>query len=157
MESRSGIETPQIPKSLLSSVSAPIGYNTIAVARKQHLRVAGIAFIAVIFVVFVGGIIVLLQLDAVWISVAMLGGGFVYTILQARLGARLVNRMVLPSGYLATLLPANILFAMALFFIGAMTNNQLLFGGLGTILFVITRRHELHRLWSFIVYEFHDI
>jgi O-antigen/teichoic acid export membrane protein len=130
-------------------LSIVAGYNAVAIARKRQMMVAAIAIIAVIFIVVFGGFFAWLQWDYVWVAVAMLGGGFVYTILQARLGTRLIYGNNSPQDYLYSILPVGSIIAIVLVLVGVFTEFPWLFSGLGLLVFIWTRREAIGRLWAF--------
>lgn len=130
-------------------LSVSFGYNTMAIARKKQLNVAGISFIAVIFVLIVGGFVGWQQWDIVWVAVAMLGSGVVFIILQARLGSLLLNHGKLQPGYLTTILPLGSIVAVVFFVLGTLLAQPMVFGGVGFLIFIFTRRQSISRLWFF--------
>ena len=132
-------------------LSVSFGYNTMAIARKQQMKVAIMSFISVIIVAIVGGFVGWMQLDIVWVAAAMLVGGFVFAVLQAQLGSRLLNHGVAQKGYLTSILPLGSMLAIVLFFVGSIMDYPLLFGSLGAVVFLLTRRQAINHLWSFIL------
>jgi O-antigen/teichoic acid export membrane protein len=130
-------------------ISIVAGYNTVAIARKKQMMVATIAIAAVIFIVIFGGLFAWLQWDYIWVAIAMLGGGVLYTILQAQLGTRLIYNQKLERGYLNEILPLGSIFAIAIILAGVFTAYSWLFSALGLLIYVWARREAVARLWSF--------
>ncbi|MBK8905700.1 MAG: oligosaccharide flippase family protein [Anaerolineaceae bacterium] len=130
-------------------LSVIFGYNTIAVARNQQLKVAGISIIAVIFITLLSGLIGLLKWDVFWIAIVMLGGSILFVVLQAQLGSRLMNNGNIQKGYLTDVLPLGSMIAMAFFVVGSIMNTPAPFGVIGLVVFLISRRHSIQQLSSF--------
>lgn len=136
-----------LSQAILSIVA---GYNAVAIARKKQLMVAVIAIVAVIFIVLTGGLFAWLQWDYLWVAIAMLGGSFLYTFLQARLGTRLIHNNNFRQGYLNSILPVGSIIAIALVLIGVFTGFPWLFSSLGLLVFILTRRDAIGRIWVFV-------
>lgn len=130
-------------------LSVVAGYNAVAIARKKQLLVAAISLAAVGFIVIFGGVFAWLHWNYIWVALAMLGGGFLYTFLQAHLGSRLINKTNSSREYLSSILPVGSLIAIALIIIGIFTGLPWLFSALGLLVFVLTRRHAIGRLLAF--------
>lgn len=135
-------------------LSITFGYNCVSIARKKQLAVAGICMIAVVIVVGVGLLVALFKLDFVWIAIAVLLGTFVYAVLQAQLGSRLLNRGQFQTGYLTNVLPWGSLIALLIFLAGSLTGYQLFLGGIGLVVFVLSNRGSLEQLWHFVFQKF---
>lgn len=132
-------------------LSVPFAYSTMLIARNQQLKMAGISIVAMGFVIMVGGFAAWMQWNVMWIAVSMLVSGFVYSILQTRFASRLLNHGEPQPGYLIEILPVGSMVAMAFFFVGSFINYQSLLGSVGLMIFVVTRRRSIGRLWSFVV------
>lgn len=130
-------------------LSVVAGYNAVAIARKKQSLVAAVAIVAVIFIVLFGGLFAWLQWDYVWIAIATLGGGIVYTVLQARIGTRLIYNNELRQGYLNSILPVGSIIAIVIVLVGVFTEFPWLFSILGLLVFILTRRAAIGRLWAF--------
>jgi len=130
-------------------LSVVAGYNAVAIARKRQLWVAAIAIIAVIFIVLFGGLFAWLQWDYIWVAMAMLGGGILYTLLQARLSARLIYGESPPQSYLSNILPMGSIFATLLILAGIFTHYPWIFSVLALVLFIWMQRDAINRLWAF--------
>lgn len=137
-----------------AALSISYGYDTLAMARKQQLKMAGNAIIAVISVGLVSWAIAWLQWDPVWVAIAMFGGGLIYAVLQTRLGSRLLHHNILPSGYLTKNLPVGSLVTVTFFLIGSVVGYYLLFDSLGIIIFIVTRWRSINRLRIFFAGKF---
>ncbi|MCB8980446.1 MAG: oligosaccharide flippase family protein [Ardenticatenaceae bacterium] len=130
-------------------LSVIFGYNTVAIARNQQMKVAVISIVAVIFITALSGLIGFLNLDVYWIAVAMLGGSIIFVVLQAQLGSRLIHGGKLQRGYLTDVLPLGSIIAMALFVVGSITEFSTPLGIIGLAVFVISRRQSIEKLTAF--------
>lgn len=127
-------------------LSISFGYNQVAIARKQQLKVAGISVIAVIVVLGLGLSVAFLKFDFVWIAVSVLAGSFVFTLLQTRLGSQTLN---VRSGYLKNVLPLGSLIATVLFLLGILSGYPVFLGGTGLVVFVLANKAKLSLLVDF--------
>lgn len=129
-------------------LSVSFGYNCVAIARKEQLKVAGISLVAALVVTGLSLLAALANLPFVWIAIAVLAGSFIYALWQARLGARTLNQGQLRPGYLAEMLPWGSLVATLLFLVGSLTPYTTLAGVLGLAIFVLANRPKIARLWN---------
>ncbi len=132
-------------------LSVVAGYNAVAIARKKQMLVAINAIIAVVFIGILGGLFAWLQFDYIWVAVAMLIGGIVYTVLQTRLGTQLVSIENWHQGSLQSILPFGSIIAIVLILIGVRIGLPWLFTGLGLVVYLWFRRDAVGRLWNFAV------
>ncbi len=130
-------------------LSLSFGYNCAAIARKQQLKVAGISLIAVAVVTSLGLLAALLKFHYVWIAVSILAGSFVFTILQTRLGSRMLNKGNVQTEYFKSVLPLGGLVAIMFVLVGSLMGNSTLGGLTGLAVFIITSKEKLALLWSF--------
>lgn len=131
-------------------LSSSFGYICVVIARKKQLAVAGVSLITVVVVSGLGLLVGILKSDIVWIAVAVLVGTFIYTILQARLGSRLLNQGRIQSGYLTSILPWGSLIATLIFLAGILTGYLMLFGMISICVFVLSNLKLLEQLRRFV-------
>lgn len=130
-------------------LSVIFGYNTIAIARNKQLKVAVISIVTVILITLVSIFIAWMDWEVFWVAIAMLAGSLLFVLFQAQLGSRLMHNGRLQPGYLTTVLPLGSIVAMGLFLVGSLFGSPLVFGILGLLVFIITRRSSLQHLWNF--------
>jgi len=129
------------------------GYNCVAIAREEHLKVAGISMISAFVVTGLSLLVVLFKLDFMWISVAVLVGACVFTFFQARLGARLFNPKSTTSSFMASLLPWGSLIASLFFLVGILTGFPTPAGLIGITIFMIMSRHKIGQFLKFVEHK----
>jgi len=127
-------------------LSISFGYNCIAIARKEHLKVAGISMIAALVVTGLSLLAVLFKLNFTWIAVAALVGAFVFTLLQARLGVRLLGQENTEIGFVTGVLPWGSLAATLIFLVGILIGYSTFAGLIGVTIFIITSRRKIEQL-----------
>jgi O-antigen/teichoic acid export membrane protein len=131
-------------------LSAPFGYNTIAIARKKQLKVAQISMVAAMAVASMSIIVSLLKADFIWIALSVLFGSFVYTILQARLGSQTIAYPQTKINYLWDILPPGSILAILCFLAGSLSNFSEISGIIGLLIFSVSNRKRLKTIWLFI-------
>ncbi len=130
-------------------MSLSFGYNCVAVARKQQMRVAKISWIAVAVVVLFSLLAAFLELHYVWVAGSILAGSFVFTALQVRLGSQTLRQSkdsrswqdVLPSGRLA---------AISVLVLSILLGYTTIGGVIGLIVFIVANKEDIITLWHFI-------
>lgn len=132
-------------------LSITFGYNSVAIARKQQIKVAGIAVVAVSFVLVLGFGVASLGLDMIWVATAMLIGAIIFTYLQARLGEKLMNQYISPAKDKKTIMPLGSAVAVGLVFIGCLSDYIMVFSVLGLISFLAGNVSNLKQLRQFVL------
>lgn len=130
-------------------LSLSFGYNCMAIARKHQRKVAGISLIAVVVVTGLGLLAALFKFHYVWIAISILAGSFVFTTLQARLGARILGRYDVQTQHFKTVLPLGSFVSVLVLLVGVLSGHTMLGGLIGLAVFVITSKEKLELLWSF--------
>jgi hypothetical protein len=130
-------------------LSVCFGYNAVAIARKNQLKVAGISIIATAVVAGFSLLVAFLKLPFVWIAVAILAGSFVFTLLQARLGYRTINKGYVQDGYFKSILPLGSFVAVLFSLIGSLSGYTILGGLIGLAIFSIANKGKLELVWDF--------
>ncbi len=131
-------------------LSISFGYNCVAIARKEHLKVSGISIIAALVVTGLSLLFVWFKFNFTWIAVAVLVGAFVFTLLQAHLGARLLDQKQAKIGLSAGILPWGSLTATLLFLAGILTGYPTLAGLIGVTIFIVASRQNIQQLRTFV-------
>ena len=133
--------------------SVSFGYNSVVLARKKQKKVAAISVATTVIVTGLSLLVALLKMNFIWISMTVLVGAFMYTLLLARLGTLLLG--VNPSGfnYINSILPWGSLVSVLIFVIGILTGHPTLAGLIGTTIFGLTNRKNISYLWGFITHK----
>lgn len=135
-------------------ISTTYGYNCVAIARKQQLRVALMAVIAVVVVVGLGLIAAVLNFGMDWIAMSMLVGAAVFAFLQAQLGHRIIFGQQKSEHYWQQALPIGILLAIFAILTGQIVNYPFFFTLIGLVIFILTSFSQLQELWQTISAQF---
>lgn len=130
-------------------LAVSFGYNCVAIARRKHMKVAGIGVIAGIVVTGLSLLVALLKMSLTWIAVAVLVGAFVYTLWQARLGAAMIEEDHMGIGYVKSVLPWGSLTATLIFIAGILAGYPTPAGLVGVAIFVVANRQKIEQLWKF--------
>jgi O-antigen/teichoic acid export membrane protein len=133
-------------------LSASYGYNCVAIARKQQMKVAGISGISAVFVVASSWLIGTLKGGISWIAVAVLAGAFLYTFLQANLGTRLIDRKVIGISALISTISWGSLLSIIILLVGILTGHSFVAGLLGLSVFILSNWQKIKLIPKF-VYE----
>ncbi|MBE2197596.1 MAG: oligosaccharide flippase family protein [Anaerolinea sp.] len=131
-------------------LSMTFGYNSLAIARKQHIKVAGIALIAVGVVFALGLAAAWSGMDMLWVATAMLVGSIVFSLLQAWLGERLIQQDQTVGKYWFQVMSAGSFIAVTLALTGCLTGHYLIFNMLGVLAFSVGNRSALKQLWQYV-------
>ncbi len=131
-------------------LAASFGYNSLAIARGDQNKVAQISMFAVVIVSISSLSAAYLEMDFVWIAVSVLIGAFTFTLLQARLGYRLLHAGMTKSGYFSTVLPLGSILAIVAVLAGIIFKVPFLGGLSGLIVFLLTNRRKLNNIREFV-------
>jgi len=131
-------------------LSASFGYNCVAIARKQQMKVASIGGISAVFVAASSWLIATLKGSINWIAVAVLAGAFLYTSLQVNLGARLIDRKATGFNALMSTVSWGSLLATMILLIGILTGYSFVAGLLGLFVFILTNWQKIKLIPKFI-------
>ncbi len=130
-------------------LSVSFGYNALAIARRKHNHVAMISLLAVLIVLSGSLAAAWLKLSFEWIAFAVLLGALVYTLLQSRLGARLIGGEDGGRSSLAEVLPVGSLLAVGCFLAGYLFDVPLIAGLIGMLVYCVTSWKRLRTIWDF--------
>lgn len=130
-------------------LSASFGYNSVAIARRKQNQVAMISIFSVIVVIIFSLIVSYKQWAFEWVAVAVLFGSIVYTILQARLGSAILNTGKFGFTQIDSMVSVGTILALICFIVGTISNQIMVFGLLGLILFIYFNWEKLKYILSF--------
>ncbi|MEI7848621.1 MAG: adenylate/guanylate cyclase domain-containing protein, partial [Chloroflexota bacterium] len=147
----SGVLSVLLLAQALFSIS--FGYNCVAIARKKQMKVAGISVLTTIIVTGLCLTAAILKMSFLWIGMAALFGAFIYTFLQARLGANLLN-LGQSHGYLRSMLPWGSLAATLIFLVGIMAGYPTYAGLVAMSVFIFTNQHNFVLIRNFALQKF---
>jgi O-antigen/teichoic acid export membrane protein len=136
---------------LLSQVvlSYCFGYNCLAVARKKQLIVATQSTIAVVIVAVLSLVVVLMKLSYVWIATAVLFGSYIFNILQAKAGNRIIENR---NGSLASginNIPFGNMLAIIVCLFGSLSGYQSIGAFSSFMLFIYLNKEKIVRTYAF--------
>lgn len=131
-------------------LSASFGYNCVAIARKQQMKVASIGGICAVFVAGLSWLIAALEGSFDWIAVAVLAGAFLYTSLQARLGTKLIGRKVTGFTALNSTISWGSLLGTMILLTGILTGHSFVAGLIGIIVFVFANWSQIKLIPKFV-------
>lgn len=130
-------------------LSLCFGYNCVAIARKRQMAVARISVLSVIVVVGFGMFVGFVGLDYQWIAVAVLLGSSVFTLLQTKLGARLIRGKGGTARHIKEIVPIRRLVPLLFFVLATVLPFYYAFVLIGTGIFVLLNFENLMSLWDF--------
>lgn len=130
-------------------LSVTFGYNSVAIARKQQMKVAGIAMLAVVVVLIFGFAAAWLNLSMLWVAMSILAGSAVFTFLQAWLGEGMLQQRPRIQDYWGRVMPIGSVIAVVLAVIGCLTEQYLVFSLAGLVVFLTGNRPQLRALWQY--------
>lgn len=127
------------------------GYNCVAIARREHLRVARLSMVGVGVVTGGGLVAALAQLHYAWVAVAVLLGAIAFTGLQSRLGELLMpDAPPRNASYMKTLFRGSRVIPLGIVLLGLLVGNGMLVWSLGALMvFIILAWPELRLLFQF--------
>jgi len=125
------------------------GYTYLAVARKKQLVIARMGMVALALVVGLALAVGVLKLHYIWIAISVLAGTFVFSLLQVKIGSRLIKDVYNQKSYLKNILPYGTLLSIFLFLTGSILGNTYLGGLAGLVVFIISSMKKLALLYTF--------
>ena len=125
-------------------LSGSFGYNSLAIARKKQMTVAKLSLLSVIFVGISAMAIGMNHLPFIWVAVAVLAGSVLFTVLQARLGHRLIGNL---KHQMRPILPLGTIASVLLCLGGALLHHSSIGAVGGSLVFCIANRRRVQELW----------
>ncbi|HNT23108.1 MAG TPA: hypothetical protein PKM21_01995 [Anaerolineales bacterium] len=130
------------------------GYNSLAIARNEQMKVAGISIITVVIVGGLGFAFALLKLPAVWIASAVFLGSFIYTLLQVRLGFKVIQPTGRLKEYFPQVFSPGTILAVWIAYIGTMLDFTFLSTIIALAIYILTNRGKVRMLWQYAIKKF---
>jgi hypothetical protein len=127
-------------------LSMSFGYNCLAIARKQQLKVALISLTSVLAVTITAMMVAHFKLDYAWIATAVLFGTLLFTVLQSLLSSRMLTKS---KEGIKTKLPLGGVVASIFFFVSTLADLPTLWMAIGIVVFVALSWKQLESLWNF--------
>lgn len=129
-------------------LSATFGYNTLALSRGHQMAVARISLQSVLFVTVTSLVVALMSLPYEGIAVTVLGGAYLFALLQTRLGSSLLGISLRPQDHIFNALSLANTVAILLFLAGSLFGYGQGSGYVAAAIFVIGNRSILVELLS---------
>jgi O-antigen/teichoic acid export membrane protein len=130
------------------------GFNSLAIARNEEMKVAIISLVAVVFVVGAGLLVAYFQISPTWIANSVLLGSIVFTVLQIWISQRLISSRGEFFSLLRSILPWGSVISIAVCWVGIMTGFTLAGGIAGFLIYSIANRNAIQGLISFVIQKF---
>jgi len=131
-------------------LSASFGFNCVAIARKEQMKVAGVSAISAGITTGLSSLLAFTHVSFDRIALAVLFGAFVYSILQSKLGARLITRPGPGIKAFLSIIPIGSLTSVVILLIGLFTGYPTLAGLLGFFTLLLTNRQNIYAILEFI-------
>lgn len=130
-------------------LSLSFGYNSVAIARKRQGQVAWISIITVVLVTVLSLSFSYLNFNFEWIAVSVLIGTLMYTLLQSRLGYQILKSDQTDIHSIIKIIPIGGILAVFCFLLGSFTNNIIIGGLIGVVIFSLINREQLRSVLFF--------
>ena len=147
---------PLLTIMLISQVilSISFGFNTLAVSRNEQQKVANIGLGIILLITLFSIVISLLHIKYTWIAFSILVGSIIYTILQVKLGKKLLESKKSLIIELKSMFPIGVIVAMVISIFGSFTELPALYSSIALGVFVISNLQSINELLKFIISKF---
>lgn len=124
-------------------LSTSFAYNSLAIAKKKHLKVALLSFLSVIIIVIFSFICAFLKLNIIWIAISTFIGVALFSILQIILSSKLLGENEGYTKILISIYPIHNIFIIGIFLISDSLPGAYMIKFIGFVLFVFFNRKKI--------------